>query len=121
MQLGARTAFSHVALTFVLLLLPRFAGAAPNADWQRLSELAETIRTSTDQKVKEDAAFDLVYALPVTENEARQVPPATISDLASLLASENETVVYHAANALTRFGTKAQPAVPAVRRALAEY
>ena len=121
MRLGSRTVIGLVLVFVQLIASPSFAGAASSADWQRLSALAETIRTATDQEIKEDAAFDLLYALPVTASEARQVPRSTINDLASLLASENETVVYHAANALGRFGIKSLPAVPALRHALAEY
>ena len=122
MRLKSRTAIGHVVLASVLLVTsPCFAEEQPGPDWHRLSELAETIRTATDQKAKENAAFDLLYALPVTARQAWQVPRSTINDLASLLASENEMVVYHAANALGRFGIKSLPAVPALRRALAEY
>src|SRR5690349_15197456 len=114
---------ASIVICLALLPVPSFAQTEPAVDRvERIRELVRTIKTAANERAEDDAAYELVPpGVVLTLSEIKRTPDALIDDLASLLSSDNQTVVERAALTLAAFRIRALRAVPALRQALADF
>lgn len=111
------------AVCLALLPMPSMAQSSATVDRvERINQLVQTIKNTADEDAQDNAAYDLVPpGVVLSLSEIKRTPDTVIDDLASLLSSNNGTVVERAALTLAAFRIKALRAVPALRRALADF